>query len=461
MTDLITIIDPSTLETLGEVPVSTATEVASAVKAAAAVLDTDWPRQGQRRAALMREWAAQIRLNAADLADALVAQTGKPIIEARRETESCAATLEYYSGLTRYVGGRAGTLIDGSEAHLVREPVGVTAFITPYNWPATLLIRDLAPALAAGVTGVVKPAPQTTLVTQQLVDLGHLAGIPPEAVSVVVGGADVGAALITDPLVRAVAFTGSTAVGRSIGKLAAEGVKRALLELGGKSASVVFADADLTTALSTSLSASVITAGQMCMACTRILVHSSRYEEALAYLTEHVRQLKVGDPRREDTQLGPVISRAQLDKVRHYLDLAAADGTVVTGGEPLHPDGLPGYFLTPAIVTDLPVTSRVVQDDIFGPVLSVEAFDTEQDAVELANATPYGLATAVWTRDLDTAWRAGRRVQAGSVWINGYNRNAPEIPSGGYKLSGLGRTRGIEGLEEFTELKNIHFSVGA
>jgi betaine-aldehyde dehydrogenase len=458
VSDLIKVTDPSTLETIGEIQASTPSEIDAAVQTAASALD-GWARDGHRRAALLRDWAEQVRENADALADALVAQTGKPITEARREAASCAATLDYYSGLTRYIGGRAGVLTDGSEAHLVREPVGVTAFVTPYNWPATLLIRDLAPAIAAGVTAVVKPAPQTTLVTQQLVELGYRAGVPREAVSVVVGGGEVGAALISKPLVRAVAFTGSTSVGRSIGKLAADGVKRALLELGGKSASVIFADADLPTALSTSLSAAVVTAGQMCMACTRILVQSSRYDEAVSYLTERAATLTVGDPRRDDTTLGPLISHAQFEKVRHYLDIAAKDGTVV-GGEPVHPDGLPGHFLTPAVVTGLPVTSAVVQDDIFGPVLSVESFDTEEEGIALANATPYGLAAAVWTSSLDTAWRASRKIQAGSVWINGYNRNVPEIPSGGYKLSGLGRTRGIEGIEEFTELKHIHFSVG-
>lgn len=455
----VTVTDPSTLEVIAELAASSPADVHAAVHAAAALFGTSWAYDGQRRAVLLRAWAAALREHRDELADALVAQTGKPITEARREAESCAATMDHYAGLTRYVGGRAGTLTDGSEAHLVREPVGVTAFVVPYNWPAALLVRDLAPALAAGVTAVVKPAPQTTMVTRRIVELGHQAGVPEDAVAVVVGDREAGEALVGHPLVRAVAFTGSTDVGRSIGRLAADGVKRALLELGGKSASVIFADADLDTALSTSLAASVITAGQMCMACTRILVHASRYRAAVDYLGAHAAQLRVGDPRRADTRVGPLISQAQFDKVGRYLDIAATDGTVVTGGTSVHPDGLKGYFRTPAVVTGLPPDSAVVQDDIFGPVLSVEPFDTEDEAIALANVTPYGLATAVWTRSLDTAWRTARRIEAGSVWINGYNRNAPEIPSGGYKSSGLGRTRGIEGIEEFTELKHIHFSV--
>jgi betaine-aldehyde dehydrogenase len=307
---------------------------------------------------------------------------------------------------------------------------------------------------------VVKPAPQTTLVTRQLVGLGHEAGVPRGAVKVLAGDREVGVGLISHPQVRAVAFTGSTAVGRSIGVHAADGVKGAWLELSGKSASVVFADADLKTALSASLRASVITAGQTCMACTRVLVHASRYEEAVSFLTERAGQLVVGDPRKEATALGLLISQGLFEKVRRYLEIAAADGTITTGGQPAHPDGLPGWFLTPTIVTGLPASSPVIQEDIFGPVLSVEPFMTEDEAVALANVTPYGLATAVWRSSVDTAWRAARCIQAGTVWVNEYNRNSQEIPSGGYKLSGLGRTRGIEGLEEFTELQNIHFSVG-
>ncbi|SFO28352.1 succinylglutamic semialdehyde dehydrogenase [Pseudonocardia ammonioxydans] len=459
MSDLITVTDPSTLETIGEVQVSITAEVESAVAAADAALP-GWAADRLTRLALLRVWAEEVRRDHDALVAALVAQTGKPVVEARREAASCAATLDFYAGLGRYLGGRAGTLTDGGEAHLVREPIGVTAFVTPYNYPATLLIRDLAPALAAGVTAVVKPAPQTTLVTRQLVELGYRAGIPREAVSVVVGGSEVGEALVGHDTVRAVAFTGSTAVGRAIGRLAADGVKQTLLELGGKSPSVVFADADVDKALSTSLKAGVVNAGQMCMACTRILVQAPRYEEALARLTELAGGLVVGDPRKETTDLGPLVSRAQLDKVRRYLDIAATDGTIVTGGEPVAPDGLPGHFLTPALVTGLPVSSPVVQDDIFGPVISVEPFDSEEEGIALANATPFGLAASVWTSNVDTAWRAGRGIRAGAVWVNGYNRNALEIPSGGAKLSGLGRTRGVEGIEQFTELKNIHFSVG-
>ena len=454
------VINPATLELVDEVRFNAQTDVDAAVQRAARFFETSWSSDAVARSTALRFWSAAIRKHDEELTEALVAQTGKISKEARREVASCAATLEYYAGMARYVGGRAGTLSDGSEAHLVREPVGVAALIVPYNWPAALLIRDLAPALAAGATAVVKPAPQTSPVTMRLVELGYGSGLPDDAVSVVVGDHVVGEALVAHPLVRVVAFTGSTAVGRKIGRLAAGGLKRTLLELGGKGTSIVFPDADLPTALSTSLAASVITAGQMCMACTRVLVHTSCFDQAVKHLEAQASQLVVGDPREDATQVGPLISEAQLAKVANYLEIASAEGEIVYGGEQIHPAGLPGHFVTPAIVTGLAPTSAVVQDDIFGPVLTVEAYHDETEAIALANATPYGLAAAVWTTSLDTALRVGRKVQAGTVWINGYNKNTAEIPSGGVKNSGLGRTRGVEGMEEFTVLKNIHFSLG-
>ncbi|KDE97281.1 Glycine betaine aldehyde dehydrogenase [uncultured Mycobacterium sp.] len=455
------VIDPTTLDLLAEVRFSTPADIDSAARTAAAFLETSWASDSLTRSRALRSWSDEVKNHAAELADALVAQTGKTAREAQREVASCASTLEYYSGMARYVGGRAGTLSDGSEAHVVREPAGVAALIVPYNWPAALLIRDLAPALAAGATAVVKPAPQTSPVTLRLIEIGHTSGIPQEAVSVVVGDREVGENLVQHPQVRTVAFTGSTAVGRTIARLAADGLKRTLLELGGKGTSIVLPDADIPAALSASLAASVITAGQMCMACTRILVHSSCFERAVKYLEAEAGKLIVGDPREHGTQVGPLISANQLAKVGSYLEIARDEGKIVCGGTRIQPGGLPGHFVTPAIVTGLAPTSAVIQDDIFGPVLSVESYDEESEAVALANATAYGLATAVWTTSLDTAMRVGRKIAAGTVWINGYSKNTPELPSGGVKNSGLGRTRGIEGMEEFTVLKSIHFSLAS
>lgn len=454
-------VNPATLQELGRVAASTPAELDRAAREAKLALDGAWSTDGRGRAAVLAGWADRLRAATDELVGALVAETGKPVTEARIEVAGSIDALSYNAGLARHIGGRAGTLPDGTSAHLIREPVGVTTFIVPWNWPVLLLLRDLAPALAAGVTALVKPAPQTTLVTRRVLELGRQAGLPDDAVHLLVGGGGVGNAAVAHPAVRAVAFTGSTAVGERIARAAAVGFKRTLLELGGKAASVVFADADLDEAVAASLSAAVVTSGQMCMACTRVLVERPVYAQVLDKLVCGAAGLVVGDPAASDTRLGPMVSAAQAERVEHYLDIARREATVLTGGEWVHPAGLPGHFVTPAVVTGAALDRPLVQDDIFGPVLLVEPFDTEADAVAGANATSYGLVSAVWTSSLDRAWRVGRALHAGTVWVNGFNRSYPEMPSGGYGSSGWGRTRGIEGVEQFTEIKHLHFSVGA
>lgn len=222
----------------------------------------------------------------------------------------------------------------------------------------------------------------------------------------------------------------------------------------------VFADADLDTAAETAARASVITTGQMCMACTRVLVQRSAFDRVRDRVVDVLRSLRAGDPRDERTDLGPLISAPALERFTGYADLARSQATLLTGGERIDADGLPGHFVTPAAVTGAAVDSPLVQHDLFGPLLGIEPFDDEDDAVRLANATPYGLAAALWTSDTDRAWRVSRRLRAGTVWVNGYNRSYAEMPSGGHGSSGLGRTRGVEGIEQFTELKHVHFGAG-
>lgn len=454
-------VDPANLKPLSVVPATTPALLEAAAVRASAAQRGGWPVDSRRRQALLWRWADALAEHTDELVRALVVESGKPVREARVEVAGSIDALRYNSGLARSIEGRAGTLPDGSEAHLVREPVGVTAFIVPWNWPLLLLFRDLAPALAAGVTALVKPAPQTTLVTRQALALGHAVGVGEDIVQLVVGDDLVGDALVTHPLVRAVAFTGSTFVGASIRRAAAPDMTRTLLELGGKASLVLFADADVETAAETAARAAVITSGQMCMACTRLLVQRPAFERARDRVVDVLRSLRVGDPAAEETDLGPLISARSLDRFIGHVDLARTSATLLTGGEAVRPDGLPGHFLTPAAVTGVDVGSPLVQDDLFGPLLVIEEFDEEADAVELANATPYGLAASVWTEDLARGWRVARSLHAGTVWVNGYNRSYPEMPSGGYGSSGLGRTRGIEGLHQFTELKHVHFGLSA
>ncbi|MGY1590951.1 aldehyde dehydrogenase family protein [Geodermatophilus sp. SYSU D00708] len=451
--------DPATLEPLGHVPATTAAELDDQGRRAQAALTGGWATDSRLRAEVLHGWAQQLLAHTDELVAALVAETGKPVTEARVELRASVDALLYNSGLTRYVGGRAGTLPDGNVAHLVREPVGVTAFIVPWNWPVLLLLRDLAPALAAGVTALVKPALQTTLVTRRVLELGRAAGVPDDVLHLVVGDGRAGSEAIRHPLVRAVAFTGSTPVGTQIMRTAAEGMKRPLLELGGKGASVVFADADVDAAVSASVAAAVITAGQMCMACTRILVERPRYEEVLERVVDGVRALRVGAPAEEATQVGPLISPAAGERVAAQLAAVEGAARIAAGGERVQVGGLAGWFQAPTVVTDVAPDSPLVQQDLFAPVVTVEPFDDERGAVRLANATHYGLTAGVWTSDVARAWRVARGLEFGTVWVNGWNKSYPEMPSGGFKSSGMGRTRGVEGVEQFTELKHVHFTV--
>lgn len=452
-------VDPATLEELPAVASADRAQIGAAVAAAEEAMSGSWPRDHRRRAAVLHAWADLVAAESDTLVSDLVRETGKPLTEARLEVAGSIDALRYNSGLARLPLGRAGSLHDGSEAHLVREPVGPTVFITPWNWPVLLLLRDLAPAFAAGVTALVKPSPQTVHVTDRVVALGHRAGVPEDVLQVVPGGADVGSALVRHPGTAAVAITGSTAAGQAVLRDAAETMTRPLLELGGKAGMLILPDGDLEAALAAAGRASIITSGQMCMACTRVLVHDDQLVQAEKILKEALSHTAPADPRDPSAALGPLIGGAAMEKVSGYLDLARRDARLVTGGEEVHPDGLRGNFLTPALVTDVEVSSPLVQEDIFGPVLMLESYSSQDQAVELSNATPFGLAASVWSRDISRAVSVARQLKAGTVWVNGYNRSYAEMPSGGMRMSGLGRTRGLEGLEQFTELKHIHLSL--
>lgn len=449
-------VNPTTLAPLGTIKAATDAEIETAVSTVAAATDGPWPRDAKLRANALHRWADLLERDASVLQDDLVAQTGKPMAEARIELNGAIDALRYNAGLSRLLLGTAGRLPDGSEAHLAREPVGPTVFIVPWNWPVLLLLRDLAPAYAAGVTAIIKPASQTALVTRRVIDLGYEAGVPRDVLVMLTGEAEAGSALVRHPSTRAVAITGSTEAGQAVMRDAAETLTRPLLELGGKAAMLVLPDGDLDAAVERAARASIITSGQMCMACTRVLVHRNQASAAEKALSERIGAMRPGDPRQARADLGPLVTESGMAKVESYLNIARADGRIVVGGVRVAPDDLPGHFITPALVTDLDSSSRVVQDDVFGPVLSLEVYDDEDEAIELVNGTGFGLAAAVWTGDVGRGFSVARRIQAGTVWINGYNHSYAEMPSGGMRMSGLGRTRGVEGIEQFTELKHVH-----
>jgi betaine-aldehyde dehydrogenase len=453
--------DPTTQEPVAVVRSSTVEDVEAAVsRASDAFSRTRWRNDGQLRARVLSRYAERLRANVDYLAELLTREQGKTLSEARSEIFGSADMVEYYAGLARAVYGRSIALGDSAHGVVLREPVGVVAVITPWNWPLTLLVRSLAPALAAGNACVVKPASLTPAITVE--GLGLLAADPdlPEMVlTCVLGpGAVVGDALVSHPGIDMVAFTGESATGVGVMHRAAEGLRKVALELGGKSPNIVFADANFDKALEGALNAIFTTSGQICTAGSRLLVERPLYDDFVGRLVERADALKLGDPLDPGTTLAPLVSRAQQRRVQEYIDLGCKEGALRTRRELPDSELLArGNFVAPAVFADISVSSRVVQEEIFGPVLTVHAFSDEKEAIELAEGTVFGLAAGLWTSDLDRAWRVGRALRAGTVWVNTYHHFYAEAEVGGFRQSGLGRQQGVDGLLEFTETKHLNF----
>jgi betaine-aldehyde dehydrogenase len=453
--------DPATGEVVATLPSSTAEDLDEAVEFARRAFSTSrWATDGALRARVLYGFAQALRSHRDDLAELLTREQGKTIHESQIELNGSAEMVEYYSGLARAVYGRSTVLGPNVTGVILREPVGVVAVITPWNWPLTLLVRSVAPALAAGNATVVKPASLTSaLSVKALALLAEQSELPAGILSFVLGsGVTTGDALVGHVDVDMIAFTGETRTGIRVMKRAAEGLRKVALELGGKSPNIVFADADLDKALAGADNAIFTTCGQICTAGSRLLVEEAIIDEFVEQLAENVRHVRVGDGLDTSTQLGPVVSAEQRDKILSYVERGKEEGTLVEGGLALDDDGhRDGFFVSPAIFTDLPQTSSLLRDEIFGPVLTVQSFVNETEAIALANDTDYGLAAGVWTQNLDRAWRVGHAIRAGTIWINTYHHFYDEAEVGGYKRSGIGRQQGLEGLHEFTETKHLNF----
>jgi aldehyde dehydrogenase (NAD+) len=455
-------VDPYTEEPWGNIPLAGAADVDRAVRAARRAFDRDgWPQAPPaRRAAILRRIGQLVEENADALARLQIHENGKLISEMLPGSSVLAGDCYFFSGLAETLhGATVPVSVPNFVGYTVREPIGVVAAITPWNTPLGLLGWKLLPALAAGNTVVVKPSEVTPASTLAFAELVVEAGVPPGVVNVVTGYGDpTGAALVGHPDVDKIAFTGSTATGRAIARVAAERNARVSLELGGKSPNVVFADADLGSAVNGVMAGVFAATGQTCMAGSRVLVEDSVYDEVAGLLVERARQIRMGDPLDPATQLGPVASRAQLDKVLGYIELGKRDGLkLLTGGR--RPDR-PGFFVEPTVFGDVDNGCRLAREEIFGPVVCLLRFRSEDEAVAIANDTQYGLAAGVWTENVRRAHRVVQRLRAGTVWVNNYRVISHGLPFGGFKQSGLGRELGLEALHAYTELKSVWIDTG-
>jgi aldehyde dehydrogenase (NAD+) len=452
------VISPSTEEVVGEVPVTTDADIDGAVEAARTAFDDGpWPRMAPvERADVLVRAAELLRKREADIAGVTVDEMGCAISQApMAQTGLVARVFDYYAELIRTFPFERRVVAGDRAALVTNEPVGVVAAIVPWNAPVTLAAWKTAPALAAGCTVVIKPPPEAPLSNFILAEALDEAAVPAGVVNVVPGGREVGEHLVTHPGTDKVAFTGSTAAGKRIMSLCGEQVKRVSLELGGKSAAIALDDADLATFVPRVVGGAMHLSGQVCGAHTRLLVPRSQYAEALDAAAAAASAIPYGDPHDPATVVGPVVAERQRARVEGYIQLAVEAGArVVTGGE--RPSHLPkGWYVPPTILGDVDNSMRVAREEIFGPVLCVIPYDDEDDAVRIANDSPYGLAGGVWSGDGSRALGVARRLRTGTIAINGCYAPFPLVPFGGFKESGLGRELGPEGLAGFLEPRSI------
>ncbi len=453
--------DPGNGELVYRAPNSPVEDAARAVDAAKyAAENTDWGDNPHARATALYKLAQALRSSTDWLAPLLTREGGKPLSVSRAEVLRASDAIEYYAGLARNVYGRSTMLAPDSLAILLREPIGVVSIIVPWNMALSLLTRSLAPALAAGNAVIIKPSSVTPGATAEFVAMiDAIPEFPKGVVNLVVGpGSTTGAELVRHPGVDMVAFTGDTGTGKDIMRMAADTLKKVGLELGGKSPNIVFADADFDRAVRGALNgASMFHAGQVCIAGSRVLVEESIHDRFVDKLAELTKRMRLGHGLQEGVQAGPVINEGQLNRVMGYIEAGKSEAELLTGGQRATEGELAkGFFIQPTIFDRVPVNATIAQDEIFGPVLSVLTFKDEEEATEVANATVYGLAAAVWTSDISRALRVAKKVKSGMVWVNTFGKLFAAGEMGGYKQSGIGRQYGLEGLWEYTEMKHIN-----
>jgi aldehyde dehydrogenase (NAD+) len=454
-------LNPATEEVLASVAEAGAEDVDAAVRSARAAFEGPWGemRAADRGHALLR-LAGLIREHQNELIELESLDSGKPVSAVRRQDlPAVRDTLTYYAGWADKINGQVIPARTDALTYTVREPMGVVGAIVPWNFPLMIGMWKIAPALACGCTVVLKPAELTPLTALRIGELALEADFPPGVLNVVPGfGKTAGAALVDHPDVDKVTFTGSPAVGRQILRAAAGNLKRVTLELGGKSANIIFPDADLGAAVKAAAAGIFFNSGQVCSAGSRILVHEAVYEEVVERLVARARSIRLGDPRESTTSMGPLVSAGQMKRVLDYIDVGRREGARLACGGARH--GSSGYFVSPTVFTDVEHGMRISQEEIFGPVASVIRFKDDEEAIRMANGTSYSLAAGVWSADIARVHRFARRLKAGTVWVNTFGPTDVRLPWGGARDSGFGREHGEMAIENFTESKVVWINTG-
>jgi acyl-CoA reductase-like NAD-dependent aldehyde dehydrogenase len=459
------IVDPANGKTIATAPLGGRTEVDTAVEAAQAAFEErkGWANWAAgKRGRSLAKLADLIKKNSDELAWLESRNGGKPITSARGEVIGASLVFDYYAGAANKVFGQTIPVSKPGIDLTLREPIGVVGLIVPWNFPLLMASWKVAPALAAGNTAILKPASYTPLTAIRLGELALEAGIPAGVLNVVTGpGGTVGASIAAHPGVGKVAFTGETTTGQEIMRLASSNVKKISLELGGKSPNIVFADADIERFAKESPYSVFDNCGQDCCARSRILVERPVHEQVVELFANATRNVKVGDPADEATEVGPLVSTKQRDRVKDYIEIGLGEGAsvVVGGAAPDDPSLADGAYLLPTVFDGVDNDMRIAREEIFGPVVSIIPFDTEEEALRLANATPYGLSGSIWSRDIGKAMRAARALQSGVISVNSNSSVHTEAPFGGYKMSGIGRELGMAALDLYTETKNVFIDI--